>query len=203
MRRFAPQLFAQLFCFPLLILLGSNCYAQLAAKTGSGRSDIEYREWELGHIRREINPNPDYQKLLAKRALQEDFRQLQIVNNQLMARMFERSPLTITNKEIRSSLADINKLAKRLRINLGIPEVRRDKGSNKADQVASIIELSPGLLRMDKAVMSFVNNPVFQQPGVFDSELALRAGIDIADVLQLTEYLRGLIKDSQNKQAGR
>lgn len=197
MRRFAPQLFAQLFCFPLLILLGSNCYAQLPAKTGSGRSDIEYREWALGHVRREINPNPDYQKLLAKRALQEDFRQLQVVNNHLMACVFERSPLTITNKEIRASLGEIGKLAKRLRINLGIPEVRRDKRSNRVDQVTSNITLSPGLLRMDKAVMSFVNNPVFQQPGVFDSELALRAGNDIADVLQLSELLRGLAKDKQ------
>ena len=73
--------------------------------------------------------------------------------------MFVRSSFAtqeITQKEVRSSLGEIKKIAKRLRFDLAIPEV-------KASETSYHLALSPGLLILDKAVMSFVENPLFQR----------------------------------------
>jgi hypothetical protein len=43
--------------------------------------------------------------------------------------------------------------------------------------------------------MSFVDNPLFQQPRIFDAEMASRAAVDLSEVVRLTEVLRRLAKD--------
>jgi hypothetical protein len=102
--------------------------------------------------------------------------------------MFER-PATqrITNKEIRSSLAEMKKLAERLRSGLGIPKVEPKPETDVA--------LTAGLRQLDQAVMSFVDNPLFQQPRVYDTEMALRAAGDLSEVVRLVDVLRKLTKD--------
>ena len=76
-----------------------------------------------------------------------------------------------------------------MRFNFGIQKL-------KAFEQSSGVALKPGLLQLDKAVMSFVENPFFQQPKVYDSELVSRAERDIGEVLRLTEALRKVIKEN-------
>jgi hypothetical protein len=95
----------------------------------------------------------------------------------------------LTPKEISSSLEEIKKVAQRLRTNLPIPRLETDK-----DLTSDAVTLSPGLLRLDKAVMSFVENPLFSQPRVYDSEMATRAGKDLNEIVRLSEFLRKLSK---------
>ena len=193
MRRFAPQLFAQLFCIPLIHFFASGSKAQFSSRPKS-QEQVQNREWALGSLRRDIPNQYQREKLLAQGATKNDFRNLQIVNNELMKRMFVRSANNtqqITDKEIRDSLGEIKKLAKRLRINLAIPEVQSDTNKTK-------VSLSPGLLLLDKAVKSFVDNPLFQQPKIFDPDLASRAGKDMSEILRLRDYLRSLTKEMSN-----
>ena len=93
----------------------------------------------------------------------------------------------ITNKEIRSSLGEIKKLAERLRSSFGIPKIKAEAEPDVA--------LVPGLLQLNKAVVSFVDNPLFQQPRVYDAELASKAGKDLSEVLRLADVLRKLTKE--------
>ena len=193
MRRFDPQLFAQLFCIPLLLILAPNSNGQFPVRPSTGGQDIQSREWALGHMRQEARTQYDQRRRLALAALQDDFRKLQIVNNELMKRMFlgsEYSTQKITQKEVTSSLNEIKKVAERLRTNLPIPRSETDKDRNSYD-----VTLSPGLLMLDKAVMSFVENPLFKQPRVYDSEMANRAGKDLNEIVSLSEFLRKLSKD--------
>jgi hypothetical protein len=187
-RRFAPQLFAQFFCITLVLFAVSNSHAQIANPPTS-QEQIQNREWALGNLRNEVKPRQfAREKLVAQQALRNDFRKLQLVNNQLMTRMFEGPTQQITQKEIRSSLGEIKKLAERLRVNFGLPKM-------KADEPASNLALKPGLLLLDKAVMSFVDNPLFRQTRVYDTELASRAGKDLSEVLRLAKVLRKLAKE--------
>ncbi|HET6862399.1 MAG TPA: hypothetical protein VFH91_05110 [Pyrinomonadaceae bacterium] len=191
MRRFVPQLFAQIFCISLLLLLAPNSNAQLPIRPSIGRPDIQSREWELGHLRPEVKAQYDRQQQ-ARVARREDFRKLQIVNNALMQRMFlasKNNTPKLTPKEISSSLEEIKKVAQRLRTNLPIPRLETDK-----DLTSEAVTLSPGLLRLDKAVMSFVENPLFSQPRVYDSEMATKAGKDLNEIVRLSEFLRKLSK---------
>lgn len=190
MRRFAPQLFAQLFFIPLMLISVSNVPAQFPIKRNTSQEQVQNLEAVVGNLRRDISQSQRPKQ--AQLTLRDDFRKLQLVNNDLMTRMFVRSSFAtqeITRKEVRSSLDEIKKLAQRLRLNLAIPEV-------KAAEATYNVTLSPGLLLLDKAVMSFVDNPLFQQPRVFDAELASQAGKDLNEILLLSDFLGKLTKEN-------
>ena len=186
MRRLAPQLFAQLFCCPLLLLLVTDSHAQFPIKPATGPQVIQNRDLEYREVRTEINPQ--YQ-LLAEQALRSDFRKLQVLNIDLLKRVFRRSPDMddkTSQKEIGSNLGEIKKVAARLRSNLGVPRIDENTRYD--------ILLKPGVLLLDKTITSFVENPLFQERRVVDTELAVRAGKDITEVVRLSDFLRKMIK---------
>jgi hypothetical protein len=176
-RRFAPRLCAQLFCITLLMLFVSNSQAQ-------------NREWSLSNIRREVTTAPlAREKLLAQLALRNDFRKIQVVNNDLMKRVFKPTGTqNITPKEIRSRLSEIKNLAERLRESFGLPKV-------EADEPANDLALRPGLLQLDEAIIRFVDNPSLRESRVYDTELASQAAKDLNEVSRLAEALRRLAKE--------
>ena len=185
MRRFAPQLFAQLFFVSLLLFSAYNSKAQTRP---SPQQQVRNQQ---SLLERELTPPRPFvrDRRQVEAAVRNDFRQLQIVNNNLMERMFYGSPTRqITNKEIRSSLGEIKKLAERLRSSFGIPKIKA-----KAEPDVALL---PGLLQLHKAVFSFVDNPMFQKPGVYDPELASKAGKDVSEVLTLADVLRKLTKEN-------
>ena len=181
MRRFAPRIFAQLFGITLLLVSVSYSQAQLV------QPDVSARSRALSNIRRTTDVDRSArQKLLTQLALRDDYRRLQVVNNDLMKRVFKPSGnQTITQKEIRSRLGEIKKLAERLRLNFGLPEV-------EADEAAADLALKPGLLQLDKTIMSFVDNPLLRELKVYDTELASQAARDLKAVSRLAEALRKL-----------
>ena len=185
MRRFAPQLFAPVFCFTLLLLSVSNALAQRPRQ-----ETLENRRWMLSNIRRDVKPElTPREKLLAQIAVRNDFRKLQVLNNDLMKRVFNSADnQTITQKEIRSRLGEIKKLADRLRESFAFPKV-------EAEKPAPDLDLKPGLLELDKVIINFVDNPSFRELRVYDPELASQAARDLNGVSQLAEALRRLTKE--------
>ena len=150
-----PQLFAQLFVSSD-VSLDSNAHGQFRLSDTPVRNGLKSR---VASSTRRYQQEPR-QKLQTQLSVRDDFRKLQLVNTDLMTRMFVRSSFAIqeiTQKEVRSSLGEIRKIAKRLRLDLAIPEVKESETSYN-------VTLSPGLLLLDKAVMSFVENPLFAQP---------------------------------------
>ena len=186
MRRFAPQLCAQVFCITLLLLLCvSNSQAQPPPHE---RLDIRRRT--LSAMRREIKPDPlPREKLLAQLAVRDDFRKLQVVNNDLMKRVFKPvDNQIITPKEIRSRLGEIKKLAERLRESFSLPKLETDRAT-------SDLALKPGLLQLDQTIVSFVDNPSFRELRVYDTEQASQAAKDLNQVAWLANALGKLTKE--------
>lgn len=185
MRRFAPQLFAQLFIVSLLFFSANNSQAQVRP---SPQQQVRNQQWSVDRERSQTPPHPyarDRRQVEA--SVRKDFLQLQIMNNNLMERMFDGSSTRqMTNKEIRSSLGEIKKLTERLRSSFGIPKI---KAGAEPD-----VALRPGLLQLHKAVFNFVENPMFQQPRVYDPEMLSKAGKDVSEVLTLADMLRKLTK---------
>ena len=188
MRRFAPQLFAPLFCISFVLLFVSDAHGQMPTRRRP-QPQIQNQDWIVEILRQQARLRTNA-KARDQEALRNDFRQLQIVNNNLMTRMFQ-GPATekITNSEIKSSLGEIKKLAERLRYSFGIP-----KAKTKAQ---TDVALAAGLLALDKAVTSFVDNPWFQQPRVYDTELVSQAGRDLNEVLRLANGLRKLCAEKR------
>ena len=182
MRRFAPQLFALLF----FVLCAGSSHAQGRL---TPQQQIQSQQTALERIQAQTPAHPYVRdRRQVEAAIRNDFHQLQVVNNNLMARLLDHSSTQqITNKEIRWSLGEIKKLTQRLRSSFGIPKIKAGADSDVA--------LAPGLFQLHKAVISFVDNPLFQQVGVYDAELASQAGRDVGEVLRLADALRKLTKD--------
>lgn len=188
MRRFAPQLFAQLFCITLLLLSVSHSQAQLS-RPRLTQDRFQNRGLALSNIRREVNVDQlRREKLLLQVTLRNDYRKLQVVNNNLMKRVFEPGTQKITDKEIRSSLGEIKKLAERLRFNFGLPKIEGDEPAND-------LSLKPGLRQLDRTIMSFVDNPLLRELRVYDTQLASQAARDLSAVSRLADALRRLMKE--------
>ena len=182
MRRFAPLLFAQLFCISLVLFSFSESQGQ----SRPVQLQVKTRDWPRDTLRPETRVESDRNSRQALVSLNNDIRQLQVVNNTLMLRVFEPGANErITNKEIRSSLGEIKKLAERVGNSFGLPRV---KAKEEID-----VALSVGLRQLDRALMSFVRNPLFQSK-TYDSEHASQAERDLGEVLRLADMLRKLTK---------
>jgi hypothetical protein len=208
-RHITPQLCAQLSCISLFLIFSSPAAAQIqpAPRIRPGPSTPEL---SLTRIHKDLQPaiSVEREARILLMTLREDFRQLQIVNNELMKRTFLKSRsnpdaitgVGITNKEIRSSLAEIQRRGSRLRTNLRLPEVKIRKDDISEDWLPGRT-LSSGLLLLDQTVTKFVENPYFQQLRVLDAQNALRAADDLNKILRLTDSLRKLAKQEPEQLA--
>jgi len=185
-RRFAPQLFAQLFCVPLLLLFVTGSQAQVPIQPRMGRHVLQSGDLEYREVKTEIDPQ---YKLLAEQAVQADFRKIQLLNIGLLKLVLHYSPDTSekpVRKQIGSTLGEVKKVATRLRYGLNIPKIEAPTKYNVA--------FAPGVILLDKAITSFVENPLFQERRVVDPGLTERAGKDITAIVQLCDLLRKLTK---------
>jgi len=189
-RRFAPPVCLSLFVFLFFLCFASTSYGQIPIAPSNGRQDIQNREWALTNLHREVNHTYERERRVLQMTVRDDFRKLQLVNNDLMKRAFLQSPeTTISMKDVRSSLGEIRKVATRLKVNLTLPKVEDQK---KPDYDGGLFR---GLLVLDKTVMRFVENPFFQQPRVLDADSSIQARKDLDQILRLTDFLKKLAKN--------
>ena len=118
--------------------------------------------------------------------IKEDFEQIQHINNETMrALSASKSP---DYKLISDTLSEINKRAKRLKTNLAMPDVE-GKPAQKIE-AANSEQLMESLHALDDLIMSFVSNPLFQNPSVIDVELSSRAGQDLAGIIYMIQNFK-------------
>jgi hypothetical protein len=189
----SPALYLSLsLCISAFAL--SSASGQTIGSGGRGQQDIQNREWALSHISQEVNSHFRKDGKVQLPLIRDDFRQLQVVNNDLMKRCFIQKQ--IDPKQIMSAVGEIKKRAVRLRANLGFTEPASQPAEKTAsgDQSASV-KLSPTLLQLDDAVMSFVNSPMFRESKVLDSKTFLDSGRELSDVIRISEKVASLANE--------
>ena len=202
MRHISPQLCAQLSCISLLLIFASTSYGQITLAPPRVGQSIPSREQALADLRIKAVSDRDFEreKRLLLFTLKEDFRQLQIVELALMRRVFEPSRHNlepISRQEIRASLSEIQSRARRLKTNLRLPEAKTERDT--MESLTSNTTLSAGLLILDQAVVTFIDNPIFQQLLVLDAQMSVRAAGDLNKILGLTESLRKLARQDKKE----
>ena len=108
---------------------------------------------------------------------------------------------TIDYDRTSAAIAQINTKATRLKNNLALPNPKDVK--KKDLTVSGVKEFKAALLLMDRSIMSFVTNPIFQKPNVMEVEPATRASQDLADIITLSATLKRIadnLKSSTPKQ---
>jgi len=198
-RHISPRLCAQVFCISLSLLFGSTSYGQKPLVAARGPQRIPSRDTlALRTDNRLAERELEREKRNLLMSLREDFRQLQIVNLDLMKRTFlppSNKAEAITGKEIRESLGEIQSRARRLKMNFRLPEIKTEAAN---EGTSSDVSLKSGLLNLDRTVTRFVENPIFQQLRVVDAELTVRAAEDLNKILRLTDSLRRMAKQDPN-----
>jgi hypothetical protein len=135
----------------------------------------------------------DPARLVVLKQIREDFKNIQAVNNTMMANAWAREELDYGY--ISDSISQIKSKATRLRTNLALPKAKdgdEKDGDEKQLNVApeGVKEFRAALLLLDKSIMSFVTNPLFQNANVVEVKLAAKASHDLKVIIELSGNLQ-------------
>jgi len=130
----------------------------------------------------------DAMRLNRVKKIKEDFRDLQSLNNKMMADAWMQE--TLDYSSIADMVSKIRGKANDLKDSLALPQSEHPQTDLKTPAVTTARDFREELLLLDKKIMSFVNNPVFQAANTMDVNLAKKASSDLEHVLVLTVDLK-------------
>jgi hypothetical protein len=152
----------------------------------------QMREMEIKRLENGLKKKPSQDSPPSSHYLQlrEDFRQIQIVHNEMMAATFSVKPLDPINyKGISKATAEINKRAVRLKSMLQLPKPQIEL-TQSLKEMTNVWHLKVSLLALDKLVMKFVLNPSFGHTGVVDAQESAKASHDLVQIIELTRHIK-------------
>jgi hypothetical protein len=118
----------------------------------------------------------------------EDFRELQKLNNRMMETATSSEQLDY--KHIAGLLGQIGTRAARLKTNLALPEAQQEKAKSVSLGITDEEQFQLELTKLDKTIMSFANNPIFQKTNVVDVQLASQASGNLSLIISLSGKLK-------------
>jgi hypothetical protein len=134
--------------------------------------------------RTESNSN----RVALMKQIKEDFRDLQGLNNKMMAEAWARESLDYS--VISEMVSRIRGKATRLKLNLNLPQPDNVEKRAPVHNVATAREFRNALLVLDQTIMRFVKNPLFQSPNTIELNQAGKARQDLEEVISLTADLK-------------
>jgi hypothetical protein len=167
-------------------VVGGIPSGQQVDRNGDRLPTEEQQEFNRHVLRGEGPPTPERPRepRLAEAQIKEDFRRLQIINNEVQASAARNGTPSQT---LIKSLSEIRKRARRLRSNLVLAAGKGEESTVTAggESLAALLTM------MDESVKGFVTNPMFGSGKVLDVELTKKAAADLARVIELS----GVIAD--------
>jgi len=118
--------------------------------------------------------------------VRKDYRAIQELNNKLNRAFMSGAP---DYRGIARDAVEMGRCASRLKQNLALPAPPAG-GSPQPQTFAANLALAPMLRVLDTRVLSFVNNPFFQNPNVIDMDHTGKARRDLEDIIVLSRDIR-------------
>lgn len=131
---------------------------------------------------------PEAVRLSRFKKIKDDFRDLQSLNNKMMADAWLQEALDYSS--IADMVSKIRGKANDLKDSLSLPQSEEPQTASKTPEATTGRQFREKLLLLDKTIMSFVNNPVFQAANTVDVNLAKKASTDLEQVISLTVALK-------------
>jgi hypothetical protein len=184
----------------LLIAAQTPVPAQQPGRTGQDRRAEQRTRQQREAMLRTPTLGDASQKLDPKRVeaainlVKEDFKQIQIVRNEIVRNLLAKKPLDY--KLIADRTGEINKRADRLKTYL-MPPAPEGKEKNRNNQVElnNNEEFKEALVQLCNQIVYFIDSPVFKNPGTVDVEQSIRAGGDLLSIIEIS----GNVKRSAEK----
>jgi hypothetical protein len=120
--------------------------------------------------------------------MQEDFRQLQVVNKSLLLAALTDSALD--PKAVSKSAGEINKRAERLHKNLWLRAREKTNGQLTTVNLTSPEQLKPSILRLGQLIFNFVDNPSFRAGSVVDAQQTSKAQRDLGEIIEVSRQIK-------------
>jgi hypothetical protein len=184
----------------LFTLAAVGARAQRSATSGPPPTEIrdpfaearerQRREAELRSAEIIIRPRPAERRDATVGQMREDFRQIQILRNNIVRHLTSEKPLDY--KFIASEAEEISRRAGRLKARLVREAAAGDEEKKEREQQFELgdTDVKAALVRMCRRIDSFIDNPMFKVPEVIDVEQSARAGRDLFDIIQLSGGIR-------------
>lgn len=118
--------------------------------------------------------------------IKDDFRQLQIVRNEIVRYILADKPLDF--RFISNKAEEVNKRSERLRKYL-MPPIPEEASKRKKIEFEDQ-EMKDVLVQLCKLIDSFVENPILKTPGRVDVEQSTKAGLDLLNLVELSGNIR-------------
>jgi len=134
------------------------------------------------------NKDSDSNRIALMKQIKEDFRDLQGLNNKMMAEAWARE--TLDYSIISAMVSRIRGKANRLKLNLNLPETGNVEKPMPVHNVVNAREFRGALLVLDQTIMRFVKNPLFQSANTMELNQAGKARQDLEEVISLTADLK-------------
>ncbi len=158
----------------------------------TNKADLRDREWLLGNNRKPVRKpglGPDQSAALQ---IREDFERIQFINREMIKAVF--ADRVVDNKQILKTVSEIRKRAARLRASLAYPEPENPHDVKTA-ATQSDTDIKVLLAGLDRSLMSFVTNPIFQlTQQVVEADLARKASGDLRDVMEQSDKIKKKIE---------
>jgi len=127
-------------------------------------------------------------RLATFKKIKDDFRDLQTLNNKMMADAWLQDALDYSS--IADMVAKIRGKANDLKDSLSLPESEKSEAAAKMPAASTGRQFREKLLLLDKTIMGFVTNPVFQAANTLDLNQAKKAGADLDQVILLSDDVK-------------
>ena len=118
--------------------------------------------------------------------IKDDFRQLQIVRNEIARYILAEKPLDF--RFISNKAGEVNKRTERLRKYL-MPPIPEDASRRRKIEFDDQ-EMKDVLVQLCRLIDSFVENPILKTPGRVDVEQSTKAGLDLLNLVELSGNIK-------------
>jgi len=158
--------------------------------------DLDTSRDPARRAKRDDAPAPDRRLILVQ--IKKDFQQILAVNDDLGQLLAANTALDY--KYVSDTASKIKSLAVRLDSNLVLGE-SESKASRPEYELSGAV-LRSSLSSLHDLVISFVENPIFRQRGVFDIQETKRAKGDVDEIIALSDQIKKIAKKLR-KDAGK
>jgi len=177
------------------LLLSSLCFVSAKAQAPNRPSmSDQAREIERVEMNQQLllkrlpAINDDSARKALLKQISEDFRDIQGLNNKMMADTWSREEPNYNF--ISDTISQIRGKANRLKLNLSLPESHNSDRKEFQLGDVDVKQFRAALLVLDKSIMSFVTNPIFRETKIVEMKMATQASRDLETVLQLSGNIK-------------
>ena len=176
----------------LLIALTLACLSDCVQGQGRSPNSERARAIERAEMDRMLlwavpkDKESESVRLSRFKKIKNDFRALQSLNNKMMSDAWLQEALDYSS--IAEMTSKIRGKANDLKESLSLPE--SDEKPSQTPNVTTAREFREELLLLDKTIINFVTNPIFQTANTVDINLAKKASADLERVISLSLDLK-------------